>query len=479
MIHMPSKSHPRIAETIARDIRKAFGDSLESVLLYGSARTGGSYWDLDMLVVLAQKDDPVTDLERLRAIRSDYTEQTLDLQLFYEDEVAHPELFSLDAHGAFFTSILAQATVLYGTNPFIRDEKPTEEQVITSLLTRIQRYIFQARQEYIGIGRHNKDKNPDYHRKHVLRTIVDLMLMHGVQGSVEECVRACKKTHPLLFTREQWKLLRSGSESIEVFMPLYERVYDTAIATATSMVPGTLYMPQRSSHAGMAYEYLAPKVPTGDVVILIDGLPRKPGLTKTMNVLASRGYTVFFPRLLGTWESGGVFLDHDPALDIRTFVRALRDGELPLGPASIRNVSLVGSSFGGSVALHAGSDSAVTHTIALSPMYAPSQVPGIESLEEFLRSTYPGAYRFSEDGWDALMRDTYLAVPNIDTGALDPQRYTVIVGKHDTVTPPKSVLSWTRKNGVETISLDLGHVSLHKDIRIVHPTLLSLLSQHS
>ena len=476
---MPSKDHPRIAEAITDDIRTAFGDALQAVLLYGSARTGKTYWDLDMLVVLAQKDDPVRDLERLRVIRNDYTEQTLDLQLFYWDEVIHPELFSLDAHGAFFTSILAQATALYGENPFIRDETPSEEQVITSLLTRIQRYIFQARQEYIGIGRHNKDKNPDYHRKHVLRTVVDLMLMHGVQGSVEECVRACKKTHPLLFTREQWKTLRSGSDSIETFIPLYERVYETAIATATAMVPGTLYTPQRSSHAGIAYEYLTPKAPTGDVVVLIDGLPRKPDLTKTMSVLALRGYTVFFPRLLGTWESGGVFLDHDPAQDIRTFVRALRDGELPLGPASIRNVFLVGSSFGASVALHAGTDRAVSHTIALSPMYAPSHVPGLDTLQDFLRSTYPGAYRFSEDGWDAFMRDTYLAVPDIHPNILDPQRYTVIVGKHDTVTPPKKMLSWTRKNGIETVSLDIGHVSLHKDIRIVHPTLLSLLAQHS
>jgi predicted nucleotidyltransferase len=80
---MPSKDHPRIAEAITDDIRTAFGDALQAVLLYGSARTGKTYWDLDMLVVLAQKDNPVRDLERLRAIRNDYTEQTLDLQLFY------------------------------------------------------------------------------------------------------------------------------------------------------------------------------------------------------------------------------------------------------------------------------------------------------------------------------------------------------------------------------------------------------------
>jgi len=221
-------TYPDVANSIRDSLQSHFSDNLYSIILYGSSLIQKEYWDLDMMIILKDKNNPLEDLTFLQTIFSNHKGVVLDLQLFYVKEIANPDLFSLDAHGAFFTSILANATVLYGENPFTT-QKPSDLLVTISLLNRIQRYIFQARQEFLGIGRHNKDKNPKYHQKHLLRTIFDLMLLLGPCKDAEEAEVLFFEQYPDAFSVHQKSLIKKSKGDISDFIEMYEIIYDIAL----------------------------------------------------------------------------------------------------------------------------------------------------------------------------------------------------------------------------------------------------------
>ncbi|MFA6077624.1 MAG: hypothetical protein WC724_01245 [Candidatus Paceibacterota bacterium] len=83
-------------------------------------------------------------------------------------------------------------------------------------------------------------------------------------------------------------------------------------------------------------------------IIVLDGLPRTPELLSFLNLLCSWGYAAFYPRLKGTWESGGEFLDHNPAEDIRKLAHSLKSGVVLQGKNfNVNRVLVLGSSLGG------------------------------------------------------------------------------------------------------------------------------------
>lgn len=168
---------PEVAFKIKDSIVNKLESNLDSILLYGSSKLGGDFWDIDFLIILKENKFDFTEMNLLKQIAQEFKDITLDLQFMYGKEIKSPNIFSLDAHGAFFTRILKRATLLYGSNPFL-DFEPTRKQLLISLVTRIQRYLFHARQEYILGGRHNKDRNPKYHQKHVIRSMFDLLMMN-------------------------------------------------------------------------------------------------------------------------------------------------------------------------------------------------------------------------------------------------------------------------------------------------------------
>ena len=51
-------------------------------------------------------------------------------------------------------------------------------------------------------------------------------------------------------------------------------------------------------------------------IILCDGMPSIPRKQPLAEFLSSKGYWVFYPRYRGAWESGGLFLERSPHLDI-------------------------------------------------------------------------------------------------------------------------------------------------------------------
>jgi hypothetical protein len=472
------RTTPLIIADITDDLTKHFGNNLASVLLYGSGKDQKEYWDIDLLVILKEKKDPMQDLSYMRTIYKKFEKQTLDLQLFYSKETQTPDTFSLDAHGAFFSPILAQATALFGGNPFIQHQ-PSEKLITVSLITRIQRYIFQARQEYFGVGRYNKDKNPQYHHKHVLRTIFDVILLSSPCSNASEALVLFKKRFSKDFTKAQWKTLETESGSIAEYMECYERVYDIALRETYTLLPEKTYPVQRSAVGAIAFEYCIPTT-FSKVIILIDGLPRKPELTNCMQLLASWGYAVFFPRLAGTWESGGTFLDHNPADDITRLTQHIKDGILLQDGTvvSSNRILTLGTSFGGLLSLYASLDKNISHSIAFSPVYAMSKVPNSTSLDPYIQKTFQGAYRYTKNDWKKLISDKNISLPKlIKSKSFDPKKCTVIAGKKDVQITYKELQTLCKNASISLQPENEGHLSLHTLTPISRIHLFELLKK--
>ena len=472
---------PQIALGIRDDIVASYKDELVSVLLYGSSLKHDVYWDLDMLILLKTKRSPIDDLKTLKDIQTKYADQTLDLQLFYVDETTSPNLFSLDAHGAFFVSILATAKTLHGDNPFAY-YRADEELIAISLLNRIQRYIFQARQEYIGNERYIKDKNPQYHAKHVRRCMLDLLLLAGVRTNNEFVDDHVLQRFPMAFSSSDLKMLTSNSDSVADFMVLYEKIYEESLRLAHTLVPPTTNKPHRAALDGLVFEYALPSNKhASTAVIIVDGLPSLPDQRAFINLLASWGYAVFFPRLKGTWESGGIFLDHDPASDIIQLAENLKYGLHGVTDSVVTfdTVLVLGVSFGGSIALHASLSTAVDRAFALSPVIKMSNVENIDTLGPYISSHFSGAYRCSETDWDALIRDDiYLSLPELlSDRSFDGTKCTVIIGIDDPQISAVNMKALCKANNITCIPLATQHLSLHKNTTLVRPLLYELLQE--
>jgi len=219
---------PEIAFKIKDLIVNKLEFNLSSVLLYGSSRLRDDFWDIDFLIILKENKFDFTELNLLKEIAQEFKGITLDLQFMYEKEIKSPNTFSLDAHGAFFTRILKRATPLYGMNPF-SDLEPSKKQLLVSLVVRIQRYLFHARQEYILGVRKNKDNNPKYHQKHVIRSMFDLLLMNQEWLENDEVKNLIDSKYPKVFTDEDWTMLNSKSDDIKDYVLLYEKIYNLAL----------------------------------------------------------------------------------------------------------------------------------------------------------------------------------------------------------------------------------------------------------
>lgn len=474
---MAKNLYPSTVDDISKKFVEYFGDNLSSIILYGSSQEKDNFWDLDLIVVLKEKSSVIDDLLFFKKIVLEFGEKTLDLQLFYIDEISSANMFSLDSHGAFFSQVLCNATVLYGKNPFM-SMVPDTEAVVVSLINRIQRYIFQARQEYIGRGRHNKDSNPLYHQKHLRRTLLDLMLMYLPCRDYEHAEELFKIYFPTGLDDKDWIFLNSKSDDIEKYIVLYEKIYKIAIETSRILLPEQKKRLSRGVTNGIVFEYCLPEKYSSAIIVL-DGLPRVPELSSFLNLLCSWGYAVFYPRLKGTWESGGEFLDHNPAEDVCLLANNLKVG-MTLEEKNIKvdRVLVLGSSFGGLTALNASLHEDITLAVALSPVYLMSAVPGMETLDSFIKEVFSGAYRYSDYNWKRLLNDEVMSFDMVvKNPKFNQSKCIVVAGEEDQQIKFVELNTLCKQNNINFHKLPSGHLSFHKGIATIRPLLYKILKE--
>jgi len=455
----------KIIKKITQFLEKHFSGNILSALLYGSFIHAKKNIDIDILVILKKKDNPLRDLKLLKNLRKQIKEENLDLQLCYEEEIDNPKLFSLDIHGSFFIEILKRAIPLIGENPFLNLPPEVEDKQI-SVIKRIQNYVFRARQEVIGIGRYTKDKNPFYHRKKILRIIDDLLIFDEIFENHFSGFGKFLEKYPNLLNQREITFLKKevpvDPVDLEKYLPIYEKIYSLIIKKGKSHFPFPQSKPLRVKVDEMVLEYMNPTA--SRAIIILDGIPSVPRGERLMNIFASQGYCSFFPRYAGTWESEGEFLAKNPVIEIESLIKKIISG-ITLGESVFfsKNIAVLGSSFGGAIALSLFQLPEIKKVIALSPVIDFKKVTGIETLSPFLKNFYPGAYRYSVCNWKKLINGELISPKKNLERIRNPERYLILGGAKDEEINKDELIQIDKKFNIPVRTYDnLGHLSLSK-----------------
>lgn len=229
-----------------------------------------------------------------------------------------------------------------------------------------------------------------------------------------------------------------------------------------------------SQYKNLFFTYLLSKGAfSKGAIILLDGLPSNPSSkNQLMEKLSEHNYDVFFPRYEGTWESKEKFLERTPSEAIIEFIKALREGK-NIGDKGYRakNVFILGSSFGGGVALDIATKYDVDKICVTSPVINFKKVKGIETLGDYLRMEYDKNYRFDLKGWKKLIENKIWNLENSEIR--NPSDILIITGKKDNQIEEDYVVDFGEKNHIRVITCDLGHITLSK---IQDSTLIKILN---
>jgi pimeloyl-ACP methyl ester carboxylesterase len=234
-------------------------------------------------------------------------------------------------------------------------------------------------------------------------------------------------------------------------------------------------MVYRSRIKNIIFEFTIPIGKQKGVVILLDGMPSVPKLKDLLETLSANGYVALHPRYSGTWESPGTFLVQPPVKDIENLITHLSKKRVLVEAyahkefrVTTQNLILVGTSFGGAVALCASSSPAVKKVVALSPVtnwktYTGSGTKAaLAFLKKFLREGYGEGYRFTDAGWKKFASGKLFNAPKGLAKNIT-RKTTIVYDQSDTTTPPQYIEEYAR---AENISLkpvtNTGHISFSK-----------------
>lgn len=216
---------------------------------------------------------------------------------------------------------------------------------------------------------------------------------------------------------------------------------------------------KRFNHRGIVVEYIDSSAQSDKAIILLDGLPSVPHCKDLMYELNRKGYSVFFPRYRGTWESEGDFLSHSPVKDIEDIISFISRSDQK-GFSNIKEINIIGTSFGGGVALCLKPNDLIKNIICLSPVLDFKQVNGIETLYDYLNQLYSGAYRFSHDNWLKLLNNEIINPSKLDY--LNPNKYFLLGGREDLEVKSVDLAKFGSSKGINVKIYNCGHISLSK-----------------
>lgn len=210
-------------------------------------------------------------------------------------------------------------------------------------------------------------------------------------------------------------------------------------------------------------EFWGPVKPSGKVIILCDGCPTVPSKRRVGEALAKKGFWVFHMRYRGSWESRGKFLQHEPSEDVRivaTGVRApfMNVYDQVVYSLDVREVIVVGASFGGAAAVIASTYLAVDKAIALAPVIdftVESKAEPHEYFKYMLTEAFGEGYRPVKDGYDKLKSGTFYQ-PIAHAAHVDPKKLFIAQAKDDKVIPMKPLKEFAKITKIKPLLLEEG-----------------------
>ncbi|GMQ95086.1 MAG: hypothetical protein BMS9Abin13_196 [Patescibacteria group bacterium] len=188
-----------------------------------------------------------------------------------------------------------------------------------------------------------------------------------------------------------------------------------------------------------------------------------PSDSKLLFYLSKKNYWVFLPRYRGTWESDGSFLAKPPHIDIIDMIDELPKGFKDLWSGEVYKIRtpeiyIIGSSFGGTVAILAAKDKRVRRSVAFSPAInwrIGDNPKELDWLESFTKSAYGNGYRFRREDWNKLRSGKlYDLMAHVDK--LDPKKLFIIHARDDKVVYSRSSEQFSEELGCKFWELDRG-----------------------
>lgn len=214
------------------------------------------------------------------------------------------------------------------------------------------------------------------------------------------------------------------------------------------------------------------------IIVFCPGLPGQPENKNIMEFYSRQGFTCFFIKYRGTWESGGNFLEKSPEEDVREVIDYLNVKKRVTELYNLREIDLkfdeifvFGSSFGGSVALVAGAkNQKVAKITALAPVVdyrsqgkEKSSEEDMQHTGEYISRAYGYGYRLESKNWKKLLNGDVDLNPKDYVNELRNKQVFILHGESDLSVSPqktKNFFSEIKKSNSQYVSIkDLGHLS--------------------
>ena len=159
--------------------------------------------------------------------------------------------------------------------------------------------------------------------------------------------------------------------------------------------------------------------------------------------------------------SSGNFLEHNPAISVNDFVESLKQGViLNATGESYENVFIIGTSFGGGLALTLKDHSILKAACLLSPVISYKSVNSIETLGTYLQTKASEEYHFELDDMQALITDQII-FPE-EQLSLPKEKLLVFAGEQDDQIPINDVSQFCSRHGIALHILNDGHITFSK-----------------
>lgn len=445
-------------QNFVNEVLDIFNENLNSVIQYGSSIYTENNTDIDLIIVLNNKKIK-RDLIELKLLKEKYSNLNLDLQLIYFEEVFSSEYFSIYNHGNYILDALKSSIVLYGNNPFsnLQLRLPLKW---TTLYNQNQLYIFRARQEFIGYTRRSDDNNSNFHYKKLIYIMQDILCLEQEDiPPKEHIINLFKQKYPDIFSDQEWELFDGKSIlTLGDALELYEALYSLSIQIVKKLDDKVKV--KRINIDDMITEFVIAS--PDKVIILLDGLPSIPDQKYIINELVRNGYSVFFPRYLGTWESKGKFLQNSPIKEINSLIDKLQTGlTTPAGDViKFKEINLISTSFGGAIGLSIQDSDFIKSNIALSPVTDFTLID-MKGLGKFLSNMFSGAYRFEQKDWEKLSSGKILSPMKMNYK--NQKKYLILGGMGDPEVTPEQLEKFANKNKLKMKLYDnQKHISFSK-----------------
>lgn len=211
----------------------------------------------------------------------------------------------------------------------------------------------------------------------------------------------------------------------------------------------------------LVYTLSLSKVATRSCVVLLPGIPYNPQKETFLKEKLTSHHDVFIIHYDGTWGSSGNFLEQNPTISVNDFIESIAQGVILNASDEVyESVFIIGTSFGGGLALTLKNNPILKAVCALSPVISYKSVSGIETLGAHLKDKYSENYTFELDDMQALVNDQIISLEKQIT--LPKEKLLVFAGELDDQVLVNDVSKFCLNHNIILNILPMSHITLSK-----------------